>query len=50
VKLSKRVEHCLFVEEESYNWAPARMGASKRMLMVMALLILGTVVILTQLR
>lgn len=50
MKLSKKVEHCLFVEEESYNWAPARSGASKLMLMIMALLMLGSVVILTQLR
>jgi hypothetical protein len=50
VKYSKKLHHCLFVEEESYNWAPARTGASKRMLVLMAVLILGSVVILTQLR
>ena len=47
---SKKIEHCLFVEEESYNWAPAQSGASKRMLFLMAMLMFGTVVVLTQLR
>ncbi|MBT8148014.1 MAG: hypothetical protein KJN90_14240 [Gammaproteobacteria bacterium] len=50
MKFSKKVDHCLFIEEESYNWAPVRSGSSKLALFFMALLMLGTVVILTQLR
>jgi len=50
VKLSKKVEHCLFVEEESYNWAPAQSGISKGALVLMALTMLAAVVVLTQLR
>jgi len=50
VKLAKRVEHCLFVEEETYNWAPARTGSGKGLLIVMALVILAGVLLLTQLR
>ena len=47
---SKKLEHCVFVEEETYNWAPAHTGASKPVLLLGALLMLGAVVVLTQLR
>ena len=50
MKLSRKVEHCLFVEEESYNWAPASTGTSRGFLVLMALVMLGAVVVLSQLR
>jgi len=50
VRFSRKVDHCLFVEEESYNWAPDRSQVSKRMLFFMTFLLLGAVVALTQMR
>ncbi|MCB1669577.1 MAG: hypothetical protein R3F41_11225 [Gammaproteobacteria bacterium] len=47
---SKKVEHCLFVEEETYNWAPDYSATSKRILLIMGLFMLGAVVALTQMR
>ncbi len=50
MRFSRKVDHCLFVEEESYNWAPDRSQVSKRMLFFMTFLLLGAVVALTQMR
>ena len=47
---TKKVEHCLFVEEETYNWAPNHGAASKKALLIMGLFMLGAVVALTQMR
>lgn len=47
---TKKVEHCLFVEEETYNWAPDYSTASKKAILIMGLFMLGAVVALTQMR
>lgn len=44
---AKKTQHCLFVEEEHYDWAPERSLASKRGLFVMGCFLLGVVVALT---
>jgi len=47
VKPSKKGGHCLFVEEESYDWAPIRTGASKSLLVLSTLLFISMVIFLT---
>ena len=34
----KKTEHCVFVEEETYNWAPAKSAISTRSVIVLTLL------------
>jgi hypothetical protein len=50
VKFAKKVNHCLFVEEETYDWAPVRSGSGRGLLIAMALIMLGAVLLLSQLR
>ena len=48
--MGRKQQHCLFVEEETYNWAPQHTATSKRILLIMGLFLLGAVVALTQMR
>ena len=48
MRFSKKVDHCLFVEEETYNWAPDYPAISKRVVVIMGLFMLGAMAALTQ--
>ncbi|MBL4819617.1 MAG: hypothetical protein JKY98_01325 [Gammaproteobacteria bacterium] len=39
MKVFKKAQHCLFVEEETYNWAPVKSVFSLRGLIIFSLLL-----------
>ncbi len=41
MKFSRKQPHCLFVEEEQYNWAPTKCGISGKLIGLSALFILA---------
>ena len=47
--MSRKIQHCLFVEEESYNWTSPKSAVNRR-LFVMAVLFVAAGVLFSVLR
>jgi len=43
LKFLKKPVHCLFVEEETYDWAPAKPSITTRSVIVFTLMMMGLV-------
>lgn len=46
MKLFRKNSHCLFVEDEIYNWAPPRPRAGRRLLWVSILVLAGAILLI----